>query len=412
MRLSIPSVDDIKRYIKSELCKIEAAGYSVEQIHDCLEAYASKEARYYALIKDFSIQIHSAREVADYVHSVRFRTKDPYHLVDKLKRKCVDEKDIIKRRNITADTLFDAKEGVTDLGGVRVLHLRREEWIPLHKYFVEHPNMNWFSIVEKSAHVPPEIEDEYYKKGQFSRSEIQWDKDKRYTSLHYIFQSESGLHFECQVRTLFEEGWGEIDHQMNYPYKADSITRAFLSSLNSTMHTANEIASKLDKMSHIPLFVRWDTEQALERSADKVYCVTPDLQWVADNLDDFVTNVKNSAAKSYCYFILDSDDGAAKQNLSKVKGRLQSEELLDTKVFLTSVPKGKSVVPVLSDLLLLENASNPVEPGEPCNISVVGTPARIEVSRYERLDMLITDKQAITRMQAFFQDLAQPVAGT
>ena len=28
-----------------------------------------------------------------------------------------------------------------------------------------------------------------------------------------------GVYMEIQIRTLFEEGWGEIDHHILYPYK-------------------------------------------------------------------------------------------------------------------------------------------------------------------------------------------------
>ena len=49
-------------------------------------------------------------------------------------------------------------------------------------------------------------------------------KDSYYTSIHYVIQpkSESYITCEIQVRTLFEEAWGEIDHTVNYPHPTDS----------------------------------------------------------------------------------------------------------------------------------------------------------------------------------------------
>ena len=41
---------------------------------------------------------------------------------------------------------------------------------------------------------------------------------KYYRSVHYILKYR-GMYLEVQVRTLFEEGWGEIDHHILYPYK-------------------------------------------------------------------------------------------------------------------------------------------------------------------------------------------------
>jgi len=44
-------------------------------------------------------------------------------------------------------------------------------------------------------------------------------RDSYYTSIHYVVkpQSTADLTCEIQVRTLFEEAWGEIDHALNYP---------------------------------------------------------------------------------------------------------------------------------------------------------------------------------------------------
>ena len=61
-------------------------------------------------------------------------------------------------------------------------------------------------------------------------------------------------------------------------------------------------------------------------------------------------------------------------------------------------------MPVIADLLLLENASDPVSRKER-HLSVVGAPAQREVSHEEHLDMLITEVSAVERMQKFFAHL-------
>jgi hypothetical protein len=189
---------------------------------------------------------------------------------------------------------------------------------------------------------------------------------------------------------------------MNYPYKANPIAGGYLSSLNFTAHTANEIASQLDTLSQIPLFVPWDTELRLERSADKVYCVTPDLKWVASNLDQFIKHVSDSGG-TFHYFILKKDETTSR-NYESAKSRLQNEGLWGRKVWLKPVEDEQSVVPVIADLLLLENASDPVSRLER-HISVVGAPAQRAVSHEEHLDMLITDESAVERMRKFFEKL-------
>lgn len=402
MSLIIPSLEEVTRFIKSELHRIQSQGYSAEKIHACIVAYLGRRSEYVTLGESFANHIRHAPKLEPYVHTVRARPKDPYSLADKLVRKCLAEKN---PRQITVSSIF-GPDGVTDLAAVRILHLRRDQWKYLHDYLVDKDSFTGMLIEEKTAYVRPELQKGYSQDGRFEPNEITFDEKKGYTSLHYIIKAHDPLHrelyFECQVRTLFEEGWGEIDHQTNYPYQANSITRGYLSSLNYSAHTANEIASNLDTLKQIPLFVRWETEQQLERSADKVSCVTPDLQWVANNLDIFVANLKDSGGMFH-YFILKNDDDT-NRNVEKTKIRLESEGLLNKRIWLNRVLPVNSVVPVVADLLLLENTSDPVSRKE-CDISVVGAPAQRLVSQEEHLDMLITDDSAVQRMKRFFEKL-------
>lgn len=39
---------------------------------------------------------------------------------------------------------------------------------------------------------------------------------KHYRAVHYIVVYR-GVYIEIQIKTLFEEGWGEIDHSILYP---------------------------------------------------------------------------------------------------------------------------------------------------------------------------------------------------
>ena len=398
-----PGKDDIKRFIKSELGRIQRRGYHLDEIYECINAYANRAHAIKRFIDDFSLQVQGAPAISKYVHSVRTRLKDPYHLADKLVRKCLNEE---TPRNITKDILFDPKEGVTDLGGVRILHLRRDDWREIHKYFLDPSSMPELSVYEKTAYAKEELQETYLKGGLFSGTEVKYDPRKKYTSLHYIFKAhdrlQGDLYFECQVRTLFEEGWGEMDHEVNYPEKANSIIGGYLSILNDSAHTANEIAAKLETTKHIPLFVTWASELRLERSADRVYCVTPDLTWVANNINSFVQHVRD-AGGMFEYFVLKSD-GVADKNCAAVSDRLLAEKLLNTKVFIHRVKPEKSVVPVIADLLLLENACDPVSRAER-PISVVGAPAQLEVTQEEHLDMIITEETAVQRMKLFFDNL-------
>lgn len=47
-----------------------------------------------------------------------------------------------------------------------------------------------------------------------------------YTSVHFLIKprEDSVICCEVQIRTLFEEIWGEVDHKINYPEKTESLT--------------------------------------------------------------------------------------------------------------------------------------------------------------------------------------------
>jgi ppGpp synthetase/RelA/SpoT-type nucleotidyltranferase len=50
-------------------------------------------------------------------------------------------------------------------------------------------------------------------------------RESFYTSVHYLVRprADSPICCEIQVRTLFEEIWGEVDHALNYPTKSENL---------------------------------------------------------------------------------------------------------------------------------------------------------------------------------------------
>ena len=148
------------------------------------------------------------------IHSIKSRMKDPEHLKDKLERKNADS------REITKDNLFSK---VTDLIGVRVLHLHQEQFTHINLAIQKKiDGGDWiFKEVPKALTWDPESK-AFYEKLDIT-TEL---RETLYTSIHYVIQPNNPKAFvtcEIQVRTLFEEIWGEIDHAINYPHKTDSV---------------------------------------------------------------------------------------------------------------------------------------------------------------------------------------------
>ncbi len=148
------------------------------------------------------------------IHSVKSRLKDPDHLRSKLVRKKIDE-----NRDITPVNLFTE---ITDLAGVRVLHLHVQQFIPIHDAIQEQvAGGHWFFLEPPKAYTWDPDAQEFYRAHGLDTV----IKDSHYTSVHYVVKPNDILPIACeiQVRTLFEEVWGEIDHAINYPAPSTSL---------------------------------------------------------------------------------------------------------------------------------------------------------------------------------------------
>lgn len=149
------------------------------------------------------------------VHSVKSRMKDPEHLKDKIQRKLKSGK-IIDENN-----LFTV---VNDLIGVRVLYLYQDQFQLIHNELLKKVNetKDWMFVEAPKAYTWDPETREYFEKLNI-HTEV---RDTYYTSVHYVIKPNnelSNITCEIQVRTLFEEIWGEIDHTINYPHQTEII---------------------------------------------------------------------------------------------------------------------------------------------------------------------------------------------
>lgn len=141
------------------------------------------------------------------IHSVKWRMKDVDHIKKKVIRKNTPEE------KITPQNVF---QQLTDIGGVRVLHLHQEQLKDIDSAIRRRvQDGDWIFAEEPRAYTwDPEAVD--FMKGLGLRVS---QKDSFYTSVHYVVRPRPDADVSCeiQVRTLFEEIWGEIDHTLNYP---------------------------------------------------------------------------------------------------------------------------------------------------------------------------------------------------
>lgn len=193
------------------------------------------------------------------VHSLKSRLKSPSHLTEKLIRKDTIE------NPITPDNVF---QRITDLAGMRVLHLYQQQFIDIHHAIKSKiDDGDWLLFEPPCAYTwDPEAESFYKQLGINCKV-----KDSYYTSVHYVIMPKENSPIKCeiQVRTLYEEIWGEIDHYINYPYPTESIAcREQLRVLSKLSVTGTRLADSIFN-SHHEFLNQKEKIQTLAAALDK-----------------------------------------------------------------------------------------------------------------------------------------------
>lgn len=160
-----------------------------------------------AVVDSFRLQPDLNAYGSSVIHTIKSRLKDPDHLRSKIIRKWDDA------APITSENIFTR---VTDLAGVRVLHLYQDQFPLIHEHVMRQVNAgDWFFREPPVAYSwDPEA------RQFFEDLELEVRiRETYYTSIHYVVSPrvDSTIYCEIQVRTLFEEIWGEVDHTINYP---------------------------------------------------------------------------------------------------------------------------------------------------------------------------------------------------
>ena len=189
------------------------------------------------------------------IHSYRYRTKDTWHLLEKVIRK---KKENPKKFGSLDHTNF--YKYVTDLIGIRVFFLYREDWVYFHNYITRrfendpnqyiHDRLNDFD--ENPDHYYIAERPKAYKRTGDSKiynsKEIDIITTGIYRSLHYTIKYK-GYYVEIQGRTLFEEGWSEIDHDIVYKEaEDDEMLQDYSKLLNRLSGLADEMSSYFRRM--------------------------------------------------------------------------------------------------------------------------------------------------------------------
>ena len=197
------------------------------------------------------------------VHSVKTRVKDAKHLIEKVIRKTPE------RRSKYGDnfkfTVDNYKNEITDLLGIRVIHIFKEDWEEIHEFI-----NNMLDVMEIVANIR---EGDNTKEFEAKNIEV-CSRLSGYRSVHYLIESyptNKKLIAEVQVRTIFEEGYGEIDHQLRYSHNdIPEILGQNLMLLNRIAGSSDEMASLINMMSKSFKEVEIEFEDKLREKDKKI----------------------------------------------------------------------------------------------------------------------------------------------
>ena len=210
-----------------------------EELSKIYDDYANYESSYETQAEFIANILRSNENV----HSVKSRIKDPERLIEKIIRKTDDRKD--KNGEDFNFTVDNYKNEITDLIGIRVLHIFKDQWKDIHDFITK----TW-KVIEITANIR-EGDDRTI----FDDLEIKViSRPSGYRSVHYLvecYPTNQKVIAEIQVRTIFEEGYGEIDHSLRYSHhQIPDILKANLMLFNRLVGSADEMASLINMLNN------------------------------------------------------------------------------------------------------------------------------------------------------------------
>ncbi|HSQ33326.1 MAG TPA: RelA/SpoT domain-containing protein, partial [Peptostreptococcaceae bacterium] len=222
-----------------------------------------------------------------YVHSVKTRAKDSEHLIEKIIRKTPERRE--KYGKDFKFTVDNYRDEITDLLGIRVIHLFKEDWEKIHDFVTRMWNVNEIVANVREGDITKKFEE----LGITVRSRI-----SGYRSVHYIIESyptNQKIIAEVQVRTIFEEGYGEIDHQLRYSHdEIPEVLQLNLLLLNRIAGSSDEMASLINVLNKSFEDIKEDYEEKLNDKDRQILKLKEKINSSEDiNKEDLLITIDN-----------------------------------------------------------------------------------------------------------------------
>ncbi|HFQ5110618.1 TPA: RelA/SpoT domain-containing protein [Vibrio vulnificus] len=290
---------------------------------DTLEAIKKDFTDRAAEFEQAALTVSAILQKQPRVHSVRWRVKNSEHLVAKIIRKRIEKNP--KYDEINSDN-YDTI--ITDLVGVRVLHLFKADWKPI-QVLIE----GTFDLEEQ----PRAFIREGDNVEQYAGCDTEIHKSG-YRSIHSIAKTKpfkKDIFIELQVRTIFEEGWSEVDHKVRYPnFSNDPTLIKFLSvfnllagSLDDLGTFASELAQFLEEKKQQKLAFD-EANQNREEQLKKLEKLASENVELKQAIREFKDADNDVVKLVYPYGIENLYKTLNSQNLEELRSNYQSKENL------------------------------------------------------------------------------------
>lgn len=189
------------------------------QIEEAVAFYSDSKDSFSNLAQAIVANLDNSKVLKPFIHSIKYRAKDPDKLKSKLERIA---KDCLANHHVFDINKNNLFEKIGDLAGVRLLHLHTSQVETIHKGITGIVEEYQYHLVGKPTAYTWDIENSDYFSG------VGLDVSPRksmYTSIHYNLFSNTKTKMQCelQVRTLVEEIWGEVSHVINYPNETNIL---------------------------------------------------------------------------------------------------------------------------------------------------------------------------------------------
>lgn len=210
------------------------------------------------------------------VHSVKSRIKEPERLIEKIIRKTEDRK--LKYGDDFQFTVDNYKNEINDLIGIRVIHIFKDQWREIHELIT-----NTWNVIEITANVR---DGDNIKVFEDLDIEVR-SKASGYRSVHYLvefYPTNQKVIAEIQVRTIFEEAYGEIDHRLRYShYEIPEILQSNLLLFNRIVGSADEMASLINNLSTDWCEKEINYKKTIQEQEEEIKRLKSKMTWIDVN---------------------------------------------------------------------------------------------------------------------------------